>query len=74
MIDVEMSDDIRKYETKSIGMFTPRQFACIVLGLVVALPIGLILPIQDVWNKIIVIILLALPIWLCGYKINGTNF
>ena len=74
MIDVEMSDDIRKYETKSIGMFTPRQFACIVLGLVVALPIGLFLPINDVWNKIIVIILLALPIWLCGYKINGTNF
>ena len=73
MIDVEMSDDIRKYETKTKGMFTTRQVVCIVIGLAVALPIGLLLPFKDFWNKILAIVFIALPFWFCGHKVNGVN-
>jgi hypothetical protein len=75
MIDVEMSDDIRKYETKTFGPFTTRQIACIGIGAAFAIPVGMLLPIEDISNRILVIAVLLMPFILCGYvKMDGTNF
>lgn len=75
MIDVEMSDDIRKYETKTIGSFTTRQVVCMVIGFTVGIPIGFLLPIESMENKLFVSALFAIPIILCGFvKMDGVYF
>lgn len=74
MIDVEMSDDIRKYETKTLGMFTTRQLICAFVGLGYSLPIGLLIP-TSASNKILIIGILMIPAILCGFvKMDGTHF
>lgn len=74
MIDVEMSTDIRKYETKTVGPFTTRQTVCIAIGVVCALPFLLFLHCD--WTTRIMIALFAMtPAFLCGWvKLNGTYF
>ena len=74
MIEVEMTDDIRKFETKTIGPFTTRQVICILIGVAYALPIGLAIP-TTMDNKIFIAILLAMPAVMCGFvKIDGMPF
>ena len=73
-VNVQMSDDIRKYETKTVGPFTTRQLVCILIAFAYSIPIGILLPIS-ISNKILVITFLAAPVILCGYvKMDGTNF
>ena len=75
MIDVEMADDIRKYETKTFGSFTTRQLACMAIGIAYSVPIGLLLPIETINNKLFAIAILALPAILCGFvKMDGVYF
>lgn len=74
MVEVEMSDDIRKYETKTAGPFTTRQLVFLVIAFIYALPIAIMVPIA-IEYKILVAILLATPCILCGYvKMDGVNF
>lgn len=74
MIEVEMTDDIRKYETKTVGPFTTRQLICIIIGAAYSIPIGLLLPVSTD-NKVLIIILLMLPAFACGFvKMDGMHF
>lgn len=73
MISVEMSDDIRKYETKDIGPFTYRQLICVLLAGIIFIIFAIILPVKLVF-KLIFAALIALPVGLCGYiKICGLH-
>lgn len=74
MIEVEMTDDIRKYETKTVGPFTTRQVISIVIGAAYSIPIGLLIPVS-MDNKIFIMIMLAVPAFLCGFiKMDGMPF
>ena len=72
MIKVQMTDDIRKYETKIIGPFTGRQATCVGIGLVVGFVIASLIP--TTWdNKLVIALFLAMPIWICGWiKVSDT--
>lgn len=73
MIDVEMSDDIRKYEIKTMGPFTTRQLVCIIIAVILGAPIFFFDFTID--TKIIVASILAIPPLLCGWiKIDGATF
>lgn len=76
MIDVEMTDDVRKYETKPVlKIFTIRQGICVGAGVGVGLLIGSLLPIKDITFKLIAIALIAIPIAMCGFvQLNGNYF
>lgn len=73
MIEVQMTDDIRKYETKALGPFTARQIICIIIAAIVVLPlIFLDIP----WdNRMLIMLFVAVPIVSCGYvKMDGMYF
>ncbi len=73
-VEVEMSDDIRKYETKTIGPFTTRQAVCTGIALLYSIPIGVFAPVE-IDNKILIILVVALPVILAGYiKMDGATF
>lgn len=67
MIEVQMTNDIRRFETKTFGMFTTRQVVCILIGLFIGFPIGFAIPFSETSNKILVSMMLAIPFWLCGF-------
>ena len=72
MIDVEMSDDIRKYEPKVAAGLTQRELTCICVGLVIDVPVALLLPLS-ISNKIFAAFIIAIPIAMCGFiKMDGT--
>lgn len=74
MIEVEMVDDIRKTETKTLGPFTTRQLISVVLASSYSIPIALHIPF-DISLKIVFGILLALPVAMCGWvKLNKEPF
>ena len=66
MIEVEMTDDIRKFETKFLGPFTMRQTICTVVACLYTIPIAIALP-MELENKLLVAMLLAAPVIGCGY-------
>ena len=66
MIEVEMSDDIRKYNTKVWGPFTKRQLICIAIGLAYSTPIALLMPVS-MDNKLLIWVILILPALISGY-------
>lgn len=74
MIEVEMSEDIRKYEPKAVGPFTLRQLICFGIAAIIAIPIAILLPLR--WdNKLLVACIIVVPIALCGYiKMDGMPF
>ena len=72
MITVEMSDDIRQYENKTVGPFTSRQVATIALGSLIALPIAIAVPFADATNKIFLFAVILIPFLALGFaKSNG---
>lgn len=74
MISVQMSDDIRKYKVKTIGPFTTREAAFVVIaGLLVFMPIMIFVP--GKWDtKMVFAFLFSIPVALCGFKdIDGTH-
>lgn len=74
MIEVPMTDDIRKYQPKILGPFTLRQLICVILAAVAAIPLwGLInLEISD---KVLVLCAIVFPIIACGWiKMDGLPF
>ena len=73
-VDVEMTDDIRKYDTKSFGPFTTRQVVCIAVGLAYSIPIAILAPLSFS-DSIVLMLALAAPAIIAGYvKMNGCPF
>lgn len=73
-VEVEMSQDIRKYEAKAVGPFSIRQVVCIggfgALGALFAIALPL-----ETTDKIFVFILFMIPGFLCGtIKVAGMPF
>lgn len=66
MVEVEMSKDIRAYEPKIIASLSLRQLIGIAVGVVLAVPVLLFLPI-DMTFRIILAILVAAPGIACGF-------
>lgn len=72
-IEVEMTEDIRKYDVKVIGPFNARQLACTLIGIACAVP-GVLIP-KSIDGKIIFGIICAAPAMLCGWvKYCGMHF
>lgn len=66
MIEVPMTNDIRKYKPKLIGPLTLRQLICTILGLSYSVPIALSL--NAGWDtKVLVLLILAAPVVACGW-------
>ncbi len=73
MIEVEMTDDIRKYETKSIGPFTTRQAVCLIIGVVLGAPLAILIPVDIVYKIVLFCVGAALP-FICGFiKMDGAH-
>lgn len=74
MIEVEMVDDIRKTEPKTLGPLTTRQLICIILAGLYSIPLAWHLPL-DISLKIVFGVMSALPVVLCGWvKVNNEPF
>nr|WP_297765582.1 PrgI family protein [uncultured Butyrivibrio sp.] len=74
MITVEMSDDIRKFENKTVGPFTSRQVKSMLIGLLYTVPIVMMIPIS-LSNKFFVALFLFAPAFACGYvRLDGAYF
>ncbi len=74
MIEVPMTNDIRKYQPKVLGPFNTRQIICIVLATVIAIPFwGLVQMEMD--DKILVMCAIMFPIIACGWiTMDGLPF
>ncbi len=73
MIEVEMSDDIRKYETKTLGPFTTRQLVCVVIGIVLGAPIAALVPVDITYKIVLFCVFAAIP-FMCGFiKMDGAH-
>lgn len=64
-IEMPMTEDIRKYDTKVIGSLNKRQMICTIIAAVVAIP-AVAIP-NDIVLKVFFVILFAVPIMLCGW-------
>lgn len=74
MIEVPMTDDIRKYQPKVLGPFNFRQLFCIILAAAFALPLWGLVDLS-VDNKVLVIAIVLFPIIACGWvKLDGLPF
>ena len=74
MVVVEMSDDIRKYETKEFGPFTKRELKYVGVGLAVGIIFALIVPASLV-TRIVTGLVIFFVIAMCGYvKFGGMYF
>lgn len=76
MIEVEMSDDIRKYEPKLLGPLTKRQLICLILSALLFFPTYLFFSdIEDMTNRVLLSCIPAIPTILCGWmKYDGAPF
>lgn len=72
MVEVQMSDDIRKIETKLAGPLNKREFLGCVIGGAIFLALAVILPISDIVIRLFIALLVASPFimsgWLTLYK------
>lgn len=78
MIEVEMNEDIRKYETKFLGPLTLRGTvgcACGFIALIINFNLISIFGITDIYVKIVICGIISLPIFACGFvKMYGLPF
>ena len=71
MVEVEMSEDIRKFENKLVGGLTKRQLISVAIGVGLGAPLGIFVP-GDITIKVLLVALVALPALLCGWvKLDG---
>lgn len=71
MINVEMTDDIRKYKIKSFGPFSAREAAFLTIACLYSFPIAAMWP-TTFENKLLIFALLAVPVAMCGFtKMSG---
>lgn len=73
MIQVEMTDDIRRFQTKFMGPFTKRQLICLIIGGLCAVPVLTLLDIE-IKKRAFVALFFAMPAIICGFaKFDGVN-
>ena len=71
MIEVPMTDDIRKFETNIVGPFTLRQVVCVAVAALVAIPVFIFWE-GEVTDKIFPAMIAAGPILAFGWiKMDG---
>lgn len=71
MINVEMTDDIRKYKVKSFGPFSAREAVFLTIGCLYSFPIAAMWP-TTLENKVLIFAILAAPVAMCGFtKMSG---
>ena len=71
MVEVEMSDDIRKFENKVVGGLTKRQLISVAIGVGLGAPLGIFVP-GGITVKVLLVAFVALPALLCGWvKMDG---
>ena len=69
-VEVQMTEDVRKFDAKVIGPFNKRQMMCVMAGAVVALP-AIIFP-KDIMLKFVLTLFTAGPVAACGWiKYHG---
>ena len=74
MLEVEMTDDIRKYKAKALGRFTLRQTAYVAIGLVVGIIVALLVPLP-ITLRLTFGLIIVVPFALCGFvTIGGCTF
>ncbi len=74
MIEVQMTDDVRKIDPKVVGRYTKRQIICLLIAATYAVPIAINLPLELV-PKLAIGTTLAAPVVLCGWiKVNKEPF
>ncbi len=74
-VEVEMNRDIREFEPKIISVFTARQLYCVGIGILYAVPLGMMIPTGDFMYNLIIMVALATPAILSGWvKIYGMYF
>lgn len=74
MIEVPMTDDIRKYQPKVLGPFSLRQLVCVILAMAAAIPLWKVIPFE-LSDKVLVLCIIVLPILACGRaKMDGLPF
>ena len=72
MVEVEMTKDIRDYETKHFGLITMRQMVCLLIGFAYAIPLFFLLPIEDMTTRIVIAAIAMMPVIIAGWvKIYG---
>ena len=65
-IEVQMSEDIRKYETKVFGPFDKRKLISMVIGAAYSIPLAIVFP-GDITVKIFAFATAMSPAFACGY-------
>jgi len=66
MIEIEMSEDIRNFSPKIIGPLSIRQLIAAVIGVGLALPAAIFIPL-DLEFRILIAVLIAAPAIVCGF-------
>jgi len=67
MIEVDMTKDIRKYDTKVIAGLTTRQLACIGIACLYGVPLFFLLGGLDISVRLFIAILCMAPTIACGW-------
>ncbi len=65
-LTVNMTQDVRRYETRDLGPFTKRQGIWLFVAVVIGVPIAILLPFP-IYLKIIFASAVAAPIGICGF-------
>lgn len=74
MLEIPMSQNIKDFETRSIGPLTLRQAICIAISCSYGIPLAIHLP-GDISLRILIVLLLMAPVIACGWlKIQGKYF
>lgn len=74
MLEVEMTDDIRRYKSKAMGNFTTRQAAYVFIGVVLGALVAFLLPFP-ITLRVMIAFLIATPFIVCGFiTIDGCTF
>ncbi len=67
MIDVEITRDIRDYEPKLFNLITTRQLILLIIGLIIAVPVVILVPIENLTIRMIIGTLIMGPFIACGW-------
>ena len=74
MIEVPMTEDIRKYQPRVLGPFNLRQIVCMVIAAILAIPLWKLIE-MEMDDKIFLIVMVLLPVVACGWvQMDGLPF
>ena len=67
MVEVEMTKDIKDYETKLFGILTLRQLILVAIGLAYSIPLAIFLPLGSLMTRLVVGALAMTPVIMLGW-------